>query len=72
MLMNKILPIGSILPVDAQGYLVRRVSLEKIVEPWRSLVDDVASAYVMAWLNRVMGVYIRGSIAGRTSHFQSF
>ncbi|MFO8039966.1 MAG: hypothetical protein R6U67_11015 [Sodalinema sp.] len=68
--MSNILPIGSILPVDAQGYLVRWVSLEKIVEPWRSLVDDVAAAYVMAWPNRVMGVYIRGSVAAGQAIFK--
>ncbi len=67
--MSDILPIGSILPVDAQGYLVRRVSLEKIIEPWRSLVDDVAAAYVMAWPNQVMGVYIRGSVAAGQAIF---
>ncbi|KPQ40410.1 MAG: hypothetical protein HLUCCO16_03110 [Phormidium sp. OSCR] len=61
--MSDILQIGSILTVDEQGYLVRRTSLDKIVDPWRSLVDDVAAAYVMAWPNRVMGVYIRGSVA---------
>jgi hypothetical protein len=67
--MSTILPIGSILPVDEQGYLVRQVSFKKIVEPWRSLVDDVAAAYVMAWTNRVMGVYIRGSVASGQAIF---
>lgn len=61
--MAKIAKIGSVLGVDEQGFIIRKANIDKIVEPWRSLVDEIVTAYLNHWSDQVHSIYIRGSVA---------
>lgn len=61
--MAKIAKIGSVLGVDEQGFIIREANIDKIVEPWRSLVDEIVTTYLNHWSDQVHSIYIRGSVA---------
>lgn len=59
---REIRPSGGYLPMDAEGYVVREASMDHVVPPWTAIVDDIIDAYVTAYGERLVGVYLRGSV----------
>ena len=65
--MSAILPIGDVLPVDAEGYLVNPSRYELIVPPWSDVVATVKAAYLQHVGAKMHSLYIRGSVAKGTA-----
>lgn len=57
----EIKPIGTVLQTDEDGYLVSQSSADKIVEPWRTAVNDVADSCRRVLGENLHSVYVRGS-----------
>lgn len=61
--MTDIQPIGALLQLDAQGYLVNESSPDKIVQPWDGAVAFARRAYLENLSEKVHSLYLVGSIA---------
>lgn len=61
-----IVPLGTILEVDAEGFLVGQSSAEKLHSPWQEAVEDIRDAYVDRLQERLHSVYVRGSVSRGT------
>lgn len=59
--MTVIKPIGNVLHVDDDGYLVSESSLDKIHEPWLSAVRALKDAYLKHI--QLHSLYVRGTVA---------
>lgn len=60
--MTEILPIGSVLTTDAQGFIMNECSLEKISPPWNLVVEEIKSAYLRHLGSTLHSIYLRGSV----------
>ncbi len=56
-------PIGSVLPVDNAGNIVRVASKDKIVSPWKTAVGYLTDQYIKYLGDNLSAVYVRGSVA---------
>ncbi|HEY0081516.1 MAG TPA: nucleotidyltransferase domain-containing protein [Pyrinomonadaceae bacterium] len=61
--MNEILEIGQILETNDAGFIVNHSRVEKIVEPWKPVVEAVSDGYLKHLSDNVHSIYIRGSVA---------
>lgn len=61
--MSEILEIGSVIPVDAEGYLVRDLDAARIQPRWREAVDFAVALYREHLGADLSSVYVRGSVA---------
>ena len=61
--MNKILEIGEILETNDAGFIVNHTGIEKIIDPWKPVVEAVREGYLSHLGDNLHSVYIRGSIA---------
>lgn len=66
-LLSSILPVGDVLPVDAEGYLVNPCRSDLIVPPWSDVVAAVRAAYLQHLAEKVHSLYLRGSVAKGTA-----
>ena len=60
---HRILPIGSVLGVDNEGYLVGQSGADKIVAPWDEPVAAIRDAAVEYLGDELHRVYVRGSVS---------
>lgn len=61
--MIEIKETGSYFKVDAEGYLVNPASKDKIQDKWRPLVDDLVELYKSHFGEKLVSVYLRGSVS---------
>jgi hypothetical protein len=61
--MNEILEIGEILQTNDAGFIVNHTGAEKIVDPWKPVVEAVREGYLTHLGDNLHSVYIRGSVA---------
>lgn len=59
---HKILPIGTVLGVDDDGYLISQSGPERIVAPWDGPVTAIREAYTARLGDKLQSLYIRGSV----------
>ena len=64
---SDIQPIGDFYDQDADGYVLNRCSLDKIDPIWLPLIKEVADAMESKWGERLIGVYLRGSVPAGTA-----
>lgn len=62
MTMREIQPVGGYIPLDAEGCLINQTSMSHVVAPWAAVVDDITGAFVSELGDRLIGVYLRGSV----------
>jgi hypothetical protein len=62
-MVSPILPIGDVLPLDAEGYLVNPCRSELIVPPWSDAVAAIKAAYLQHLAEKMHSLYLRGSVA---------
>jgi len=61
-------PIGSVLPIDTEGYLLNPCHRDLIVSPWKEAVVDIAAAYIdHLGETAIHSLYLRGSVAKGTA-----
>ena len=58
----KIKPTGSYFEVDEDGYLINPASLDKVQEKWKPVLDDVVEVYKKHFGDKLINVYVRGSV----------
>lgn len=63
----EIMPIGSFLEQDKDGFLINNTSLDKIAEPWKSAIEDVRKTYIENLGPALHSIYLRGSSARGTA-----
>jgi len=63
---REIIPMGTILEVDEEGFLIGQSSAEKLHSPWKEAVEDIRDAYVDCLGERLHSVYVRGSVSRGT------
>jgi hypothetical protein len=61
--MNEILEIGQVLETNDAGFIVNHTGAEKIIDPWKPVVEAVRDGYVSQLGDNLHSVYIRGSVA---------
>lgn len=61
--MNKILAIGSTLPVDSEGYLAFSPSFDKLQLNWHELLNEMVKVYRAKYGKNLHSVYVRGTVA---------
>lgn len=59
----EIKPIGSYFEVDEDGFLKNPASLDKVQEKWRPVLGDVVEVYKKHFGDKLINVYVRGSVA---------
>jgi uncharacterized protein len=65
--MTQIQKIGSVIPVDQNGYLTNQASAHKITRPWQELLDAATAVYRTYLGENIHSIYIRGSVARGTA-----
>lgn len=55
--------IGNYYDLDTDGYIINPAAQEKIQEEWRPVVEAIQEAYISAFKDSVLSVYVRGSVA---------
>jgi hypothetical protein len=60
---SSILPIGDVLPVDADGYLINPCRADLLVPPWSDVVAEITAAYLQHLAKQIHSIYLRGSVA---------
>ena len=60
---HTILPIGTVLRVDEEGYLVSESGSDKITAPWDAPVEDIRKVYSEHLGDKLQSLYIRGSVS---------
>ena len=63
---REIVPMGTVLKVDLEGFLVGQSSIENLQSPWKEAVEDIRDAYVTRWGELLHSVYVRGSVSRGT------
>jgi predicted nucleotidyltransferase len=59
----EIKPTGSFFETDEQGFLINPTSREKIQEEWKPLIEDIIEIYKKIFGEKLVNVYLRGSVA---------
>lgn len=60
--MTEILPWGQLFATDAAGFIINDCHADKILPPWKALVEELKQACLKVWSNRLQGLYLRGSV----------
>lgn len=55
--------MGSYFEVDEDGFLKNPASLDKVQEKWKPVLDDVVEVYKKHFGDKLINVYVRGSVA---------
>lgn len=55
--------LGSYFELDSRGYIINPTSIEKIQSKWLPAVQDVVEVYKKVLGNKLINIYIRGSVA---------
>lgn len=58
----EIKPTGSYFEIDEDGYLKNPASLDKVQEKWKPVLDDVVEVYKKHFGDKLINVYVRGSV----------
>ncbi len=58
----EIKPTGSYFEFDEDGFLKNPASLDKVQEKWRPVLDDVVAVYKKHFGDKLINVYVRGSV----------
>jgi hypothetical protein len=61
--MGKILPLGSCLATDEEGFLVFRPDPAKLQPHWRDLLNEMVKVYRAKYGGNLHSVYVRGTVA---------
>jgi hypothetical protein len=64
---SEILPIGDFYEQDAEGYVLNRCLADKIPVLWQPLIQEVADEMEAAWVDQLIGIYLRGSVPAGTA-----
>ncbi len=62
-LKKEIKQVGDYVSVNEQGYLVNNLKLESIQEKWKPVVEDVINEFKKHFGDKLIAVYVRGSVA---------
>ncbi|HEY9810144.1 MAG TPA: hypothetical protein V6D13_12515 [Halomicronema sp.] len=54
--------IGKLMVTDEEGFLVNDCDQNKILPPWKNLVEELCQTCSNAWKTRLLGLYLRGSV----------
>ncbi len=65
--MIDVLPLGSVMITDAEGFLISDCHYDKIVAPWRNAVDEIKHLYLQTFGDIIHSLYVRGSVARGTA-----
>ena len=65
--MSEIRNIGSRLEIDGAGYFVSPCNTANITKPWQDVVDGAIAAYRYFLKDKLVAVYVRGSIVRGTA-----
>ena len=60
--MNTYLPIGDFYPMDSEGRVLNRTDRAHLQGKWRGLADAVVREFKKVYHERLVGVYVRGSV----------
>ncbi len=60
--MVKILPIGHLIGIDQNGYLINDCDASRISSPWLGLVEAWKAGCLDLWGDRLHSLYLRGSV----------
>lgn len=60
--MTEYLPIGDFYPMDTEGHVLNRTDRGHLDKQWRELADEVVREFKKVYYNRMVGVYLRGSV----------
>lgn len=60
--MKLIQKLGTLMPLDADGYLINECGWDQIQAPWLDLVSAWRDACVSQWGDRLHSLYLRGSV----------
>jgi len=63
----EILPMGSVLETNLEGYLVNQSKIEKITSPWLKPISDIKTRYIKHFGDRIHSIYVRGSVSRGTA-----
>ena len=59
----EIKPMGSYFELDSDGYIMNPASIEKIQSKWYPAIDDVIEVYKKVCGDKLINIYVRGSVA---------
>lgn len=60
--MNLIRPLGKMMTVDEDGFLINDCHQNYLLPPWIHLVNELRQHCFTLWESRLCGVYLRGSV----------
>jgi hypothetical protein len=60
--MVEVRPIGRLVPVDSDGYIVGDVDPSHLKPPWDAVVREITDACRRHWGDRLHSLYVRGSL----------
>ncbi len=60
-------PIGTYYPMDDEGRVMNRASLDKIIAPWDAVVEEMVTCYQDRLGKQLHSVWIRGSVPAGTA-----
>jgi hypothetical protein len=49
--------------IDSDGNIINNAKRSKIIEPWRGAVDDIINTYSANFKDKILSIYLRGSVA---------
>jgi len=55
--------LGTFWAMDSEGYVVNDASIDKITPPWSAIIDRAVQMYTSNLGNRLMSIYVRGSVS---------
>lgn len=61
--MTEILPIGSVLKTDQDGFIINESSVAKINSPWCAAVLEIQNIYLLHLRDVIDSIYVRGSVS---------
>lgn len=59
----EIKPIGGYWQLDKEGYILNIASIDKVAEPWKTMVSEAVQIYKNIFRDKIHSIYLRGSIA---------
>ena len=60
--MTQIAPWGKLFATDTAGFIINDCHANKISPPWITLVEELRQTCQNVWLDRLHGLYLRGSV----------
>jgi len=59
----EIKPMGSYFELDSEGYIINPASLDKIPDKYKKILDEIVGIYKKSCGDKLINVYVRGSVA---------